>query len=198
MDKNTEREIAEGLHSGKHQAWQKLYEEYSMQVWRNVSRLMGSDYDAVADIVQETFLAAARSAKYFNPNRGPLWGWLWTIAKRQIGLYYRKQKPIFFLSQAQDWWKNLNNQKLDWIDTKTDIPPDILQSKELAELVRCALRELPADSQTMLIAKYIDNQTGQQIAEQMNCSELAVRSKLARTRKAFRKAFERINRTSSD
>ena len=198
MGKNTEREIAEGLKQGKCQAWQKLYEEYSEHIWKNVSRLVGNDSAAVADIVQETFIAAAKSAKYFDSKRGSLWTWLWIIARRQIALYYRKQKPDIILSQAMSWWNNLNGQKLDWIDTRANIPPEILESKELAELVRCALRELPGDCQSMLLAKYVDNLSGQQIAEQMNCTENAVRSKLSRARKAFRKAFEKVNRMSSD
>lgn len=197
MDKNKEQEIAKGLQQGECQAWKEFYEAYIEQVWKNVSRLVGGDSAAVADIAQETFLAAARSAKYFNPNRGSLWVWLWSIAKRQIGLYYRKEKPNAMLSRSQDWWMSLNGEKFDWIDAKADLPQEILQSKELAELVRCALRELPGDSQSMLLAKYVDNQSGKQIAEQMNCSESAVRSKLARARKAFRKAFERLNHMSS-
>jgi len=198
MDKNTEREIAEGLRQGERQSWQRLYEAYAEPLWKNISRLVGSDSGAIADIVQETFLAAARSAKNFNPHRGSLWIWLWTIGKRQVALYYRKQKPSIGLSQAQQWWTALDGEKFDWIDIKADMPPDILQSQELATLVRYALRELPGDYQTLLLAKYVDNQPADRIAEQMNCSESAVRSKLARARKAFRKTFKKIIRTSSN
>ena len=198
MDTKTEREIAKGLQNVERQAWQKLYEAYAEPVWRNISRLVGNDSAVVADIVQETFLAAARSAKDFNPHRGSLWIWLWTIARRQVALYYRKQKPNISLSQAQQWWTALDGEKFDWIDVKADMPPDILQSQELAILVRYALRKLSGDYQTLLLAKYVDNQPVDQLAEQMSCSEVAVRSKLARARKAFRKAFEKINKTSSD
>ncbi len=191
MDKNTERDIAKGLQEGDRQAWLQLYEAYAEPVWRNISRLTGGDSATVADIVQETFLAAARSARNFRPDRGTLWIWLWTIARRQVALYYRKQKPQIALSQARQWWTSLDGEKFDWIDAKADMPPDILESQELAALVRCTLRELPGDYQTLLLAKYVDNQPAERIAGQMNCSEVAVRSKLARARKAFRKAFNR-------
>jgi RNA polymerase sigma-70 factor (ECF subfamily) len=191
MDKNTELKIAQGLQKGDRQAWLQLYEAYAEQVWRNICRLTGGDSAAVADIVQETFLAAARSARNFRPDRGTLWVWLWTIARRQVALYYRKQKPEIVLSRARQWWTSLDGEKFDWIDAKADMPPDILESQELAALVRCALRELPGDYQTLLLAKYVDNQPAGQIAGQMDCSEVAVRSKLARARKAFRKAFKR-------
>jgi RNA polymerase sigma-70 factor (ECF subfamily) len=191
MDKNTEREIARGLQQGDRQAWLRLYEAYAEPVWRNVSRLVGNDSTAVADIVQETFLAAARSARNFNPNRGTLWVWLWTIARRQVALYYRKQKPEIVLSQARQWWTSLDGEKFDWIDAKADMPPDILESQELAVLVRLALSELPGDYQTLLLAKYVDVLPAEQIAGLMDCSETAIRSKLARARKAFRKALKK-------
>ena len=198
MDKDTERDIAKGLQEGDRQAWLRLYEAYAESVWRNISRLTGGDSAAVADLVQETFLAAARSAGNFNPARGSLWVWLWTIARRQVVLYYRKQKPEIVLSRARHWWSSLDGEKFDWIDAKADMPPDILESQELAMLVRLALSELPGDYQTLLLAKYVDNQPAEQIAGQMNCSETAVRSKLARARKAFRKVFARITSSKSN
>ena len=197
MDTKTEREIVEGLRQGERQAWKRLYEAYAEPAWRNISRLVGNDSAVVADIMQETFLAAARSAKNFDPNCGSLWIWLWTIGKRQVALYYRKQKPNISLSQAQQWWTTLDGEKFDWIDVKADMPPDILQSQELATLVRAALGELPGDYQTLLLAKYVDDQPAERIAGLTNCSQVAIRSKLARARKSFRKAFKKIIRTSS-
>jgi RNA polymerase sigma-70 factor (ECF subfamily) len=198
MDKNTEQQIAKGLAQGSRQAWLQLYEAYAEHVWRNVARLVGSDSAAVADIVQETFLAAARSARSFRPDRGTLWVWLWTIIRRQVALHYRKQKPNIKLSQAQQWRIYPDGEKLDWIDAKADLPPDILESQELAALVRCVLRELPDDYQALLLARYVDSQSAEQIAAQTDCSETAVRSKLARARKAFRKTFKRIVRSTQD
>ena len=192
MDKNTELKIAQGMQKGDRQAWLQLYEAYAEPVWRNISRLAGGDPATVADLVQETFLAAARSARNFRPGRGTLWVWLLTIARRQVALYYRKQKPQIVLNQARQWWAGLDGEKFDWIDAKADMPPDILESQELAVLVRLALSELPGDYQTLLLAKYVDNRQAEEIAEQIDCSETAVRSKLARARKAFRKAFTRL------
>jgi RNA polymerase sigma-70 factor (ECF subfamily) len=192
MDKDTEREIAQGLQQGDRRAWLRLYEAYAEPVWWNISRLVGNDSEAVADIVQEIFLAAARSARNFDSDRGTLWVWLCTIARRQVALYYRKQKSEIMLSHARQWWASLDSDKFEWIDAKVNMPPDILESKELAVLVRFALSELPSDYQTLLLAKYVDNEPAERIAGQMNCSDVAVRSKLARARKAFRKAFKKI------
>ncbi len=198
MDKKAEQDIAKGLREGNRQAWLQLYEAYAESVWRNVARLVGSDSTTVADIVQETFLAAARSARTFDPRRGSLWIWLWTIARRQVALHYRRQKPMIALSQAQQWWAELNGVEPDWIDVKADIPSKIIESQELATLVRIALSELPSDYQLALLSKYVDNEPTKQIAEQMKCSDVTIRSKLARARKAFRKAFRKIVQITPD
>ena len=192
MDKNTEREIAKGLQESDRAAWLQLYEAYAESVWQNVARLMSYDCSAVPDVVQETFLAAARSAKKFDSRRGSLWIWLCGIAKRQIALYYRKQGPKIVLSQANSWWDSLDGQKIDWINASSVPPPEVLEARELATLVRCALSQLSAECQTLLLAKYVDGQPIKMIANDMGCSPVAVTSRLARARKTFRLAFAKL------
>ena len=72
MDDQQDREIARGLRDGKTEAWSALYETYFDQVWRWVARMIGPNSADVGDVVQETFLAAARSARTYDPARGPL------------------------------------------------------------------------------------------------------------------------------
>jgi RNA polymerase sigma-70 factor (ECF subfamily) len=198
MDKQTDAEIAKGLRQGCRDAWLKLYDLYADKLWHNVARLMGDDQTSVADIVQETFLAAARSAGNFDPRRGCLWIWLWAIAKRQVALHYRKCQPRSALAQAQGWWTSLNGKKDDWLQGTEKPPAEVLESRELAELVRYALGELPAEYQVLLMAKYVDGAAVREIADQVNGSSIAVRSKLARARKAFRGVFNRLTHRPSD
>lgn len=192
MDKDTEREIAKGLQKGDRQAWLRLYETYAEGVWQNVARLMGYDWPAVPDVVQETFLAAARSAKNFDSSRGSLWIWLCGIARRQIALYYRKHNSKIVLAEAKKWWTSLEGQKSDWIHAREDTPPEVLEARELAALVRFALIKLPDEYRILLLAKYVDGQSVNKIAVDMDCSPVAVTSKLARARNTFRTAFNKL------
>lgn len=192
MDQSTHAEIAQGLRQGSCSAWLKLYELYAEQLWFNVARLMYSDPVSVADVVQETFLAAARSARNFDHRRGSLWVWLWTIAQRQVALYYRREKAQEARAKAQQWWCSLDGQKAHWINGREKPPAEVLESNEMAILVRHTLAELPAEYQTLLTSKYIDGVAVEQIAEQVGSSSEAVRSKLARARKAFRRIFRKL------
>ncbi len=192
MDRTTHNQIAAGLKAGDRDAWSALYNAYAESVWRNTSRLM-RDRAAVGDVVQETFLAAARSARTYDKRRGSLWTWLWTIARRQVALHYRRQKPAVSLDQALCWWGSLNGQQVDIVDQLV-APPEMLESKELGELVRRCLAELPAEYEAVLLAKYVDQMPAKEIAQQLQCSAVAVRSKLARARKAFRREFATLTK----
>ena len=196
MNKQAHIEIAEGLQQGNRDAWLSLYELYAEKLWCNVARLMAHDAASIADVVQETLLSAARSAKNFNPRRGSLWTWLWAIAKRQVALHYRKQTSKAIIAHAQQWWGLLDGQRSDWIDGSQKPPAEVLESIELATLVRYTLAELSAEYQTLLMAKYVDGLTIEDIAEETNGSSEAVRSKLARARKAFRLAFKKLTHST--
>ncbi len=196
MNKQAHMEIAEGLQQGNRDAWLSLYELYAEKLWCNIARLMAHDAASVADVVQETFLSAARSAKNFNPRRGSLWCWLWAIAKRQVALHYRKRTSKALIARAQQWWNLLDGQASDWIDGSQKPPAEVLESAELATLVRFTLAELPAEYQTLLMAKYVDGLTIETIAEETNGSSVALRSKLARARKAFRRIFKRLTHST--
>jgi RNA polymerase sigma-70 factor (ECF subfamily) len=196
MNKQENAEIAEGLQQGNRDAWLRLYDLYSEKLWCNVARLMAHDHASVPDVVQETLLSAARTAKNFNPHRGSLWTWLWTIAKRQVALHYRKRASNAFIARAQQWWNLLDGQKSDWIEGREKPPVDVFESAELATLVRYALAELSAEYQTLLMAKYVDGLAIEDIAEETNSSSVAVRSKLARARRAFRRAFKKLTHST--
>jgi RNA polymerase sigma-70 factor, ECF subfamily len=193
MDEVQEREVARGLRDGNADAWRALYDAYAVRVWGAVARLMGPASADVADVVQETFLAAARSAATYDPWRGSLWLWLWGIARRHVALHYRKEKRHDRLRTAGDWLHARNGQVRRCLEGTSDAPPDLLAAAELADLVRATLTELPTEYGTVLTARYLDGESVEQIANQEGSTVTAVRSRLARARQAFRQILLRYS-----
>jgi RNA polymerase sigma-70 factor (ECF subfamily) len=138
-------------------------------------------------------MAAARSAPQFDPAKGGLWFWLWGIARRQLALHYRKQQRHDRLKFAETWLANGNGRLQRWLDGQGESPHESLESDELAELVRATLLELPEDYELILTAKYLDGKSVEQIAAGEQTTPIAVRSKLARARTAFREAFSKYS-----
>ena len=191
LDEPDQLAVMRGLRDGSRAAWTKLYDGYSVEVWRCVARLVGQRPADVADVVQEVFLAAARSARGFDPERGSLWNWLTGISHRQVALYWRQAK------RAARWRELAQAGAIEirqWLD---DGAPDaLLQQRELADVVRGVLAELPADYAALLAAKYLDERSLDDMAREAATSVDAIKSKLARARREFRARFEQLPRAA--
>lgn len=189
MDDTQACELACGLREGRAGAWQALYDAFADRVWRGVARLIGPNAADVADVVQETMLAAARSARTYDAAKGSLWLWLWGIARMQVALHFRKRQRHDRLKQAGDWLAASHGRLSRWLDGADPSPENLLETAELVMIVRTTLTGLPADYESLLTAKYLDGDSIAEIAGRERSTEIAVRSKLARAREAFRKAF---------
>jgi RNA polymerase sigma-70 factor (ECF subfamily) len=189
MDDHEEHQLAEGLRQGKTDAWRMLYDAYARQVWQSVARLMGRNAADVADVVQETFLAAARAAPQYDPARGSLWMWLSGIARRHVALHFRKEQRHGRAKRVEEWLAAGGGRVVRWLEHREAAPGDALAAAELSGLVRAALSELSEDYEMLLTAKYFAGASVDEIAASEQCSATAVRSKLARARRAFREAF---------
>ena len=182
MDATQEQAISQGLRAGSAEAWRALYDAYAERTWRLAARWIGPQQADVADVVQETFLAAARTAAGFDPAKGSVWTWLCGILHQHVALHYRRREQ---------------QQRLKVVAEERPPPDDpsagsLLAAKELAGLVRSALSELPSEYGQLLSAKYLDGCSLEEIAGQTLCSPAAVSSKLARAREAFRRVFARL------
>ncbi len=186
LDEPDQQAVIRGLRLGDRDAWSALYDGYSADIWRYVARLVGAEATAVADIVQETFLAAARSARQFDPQRGTLWAWLSGIAHHQSALYWRQINKVQRL-------KELVEARADelrrWLET-SEAADEPWARLELADAVRGVLADLPADYAALLTAKYLDERTLDELSRESGGTVDAIKSKLARARREFRARME--------
>ena len=182
--------VARGLRDGGTDAWNALYDGFAADVWRYVARLLGSDAASVADVVQETFLGAARSAGGFDPERGTLAGWLFGIAHRQVGLHWRRVDRTIRLRKAAESEAEEARRRAEQLDPAAEAS----DRRELTDLVRSVLSEMPADYARLLLAKYLDERSLAELAAEQGDSPEAVKSKLARARRDFRAKYERLSR----
>jgi RNA polymerase sigma-70 factor (ECF subfamily) len=196
MDGEQEREIALGLWTGKPESWHALYDEFAPSIWQAVARSLGPRHAEIADIVQETFMAAAQGARLYDGSRGSLGTWLRGIARNKIALYFRRREPHERARAGPDGAATAAGL-LPWLENRQADPSAALQAAELAGQVRATLTALPHDYETLLVAKYVDEASVEQLAAAEQLTPVAVRSKLARARQAFRELFVKASAYSS-
>lgn len=191
LEQSDQQSVICGLRDGNRGAWTALYNGYSADVWRHVARLLGRDAAAIADVVQDVFLAAAKSARQFDPERGTLWSWLTGIAQHQIAAHWRQVGKVARLR------KLIEDEAIEISHLLDAAKPldGVTDAVDLADLVRVVLSQLPADYAALLTAKYVDDQSLEELAGQFGgpvSSVEAIKSRLARARREFRTKFEQF------
>jgi RNA polymerase sigma-70 factor (ECF subfamily) len=138
------------------------------------------------DLCQETLVSAYR-ALFSTPSDLKLSAWLYKIALNKVRSEKRRKQPLQVLvlpgfgSEAGDE----RNQPL------FDLPdPSEEQGETLAkrEAIMQTLQKLPDDQATALMMD-VQGYNDEEIAVTLECSVAAVRQKLFRGRKAFRKFY---------
>ena len=85
---------------------------------------------------------------------------------------------------------------MDWEPPSRESEPgELLATRELALSVRKVLSMLPLDYETLLVGKYLDQLTLEDLAAAEKSTQSATSSKLSRAREAFRHEFEKLSRT---
>jgi RNA polymerase sigma-70 factor (ECF subfamily) len=190
------------LREGDADAWDSLYRRYRERVWRYVASATGAGEETVADLVQETFLEAARSARSFDAAKGTPAGWILGIASRRIADSWRKTYRNRRLQEG--FARTLDSGTLDGHASRTgegatgessaalSEPERSLSAKERAGALREALACLPGDYAELLAGKYFDDASLDDLAAARGESAVAISSRLARARDALRQALRRV------
>lgn len=80
----TDDELARRARSGDTEAFDELYRRYQPRIFRFIVFRVG-DRDAAADLCQDTFVAAWRGLRSFEPRRaGSVAAWLFRIARNLV------------------------------------------------------------------------------------------------------------------
>lgn len=133
-----------------------LYDRWVPSLYSLVLHLL-RDPDEAEDVVEETFWQAWRKAASYEPSRGAVSTWLFTIGRRKALDRIRTRKrhredPV----GPETAFANLPSM--------ADDPSQETEGSELREHIRAALRDLPADQREVLELGYFKGMTQTEIA----------------------------------
>ena len=139
----------------------EIYDTFSPGIYRYAMRLLG-DVTLAEDCVSETF---ARFLKSLQERRGPrdnLQAYLYRIAHNWIVDHYRKDGKTVELS--------------DVLRSEADVP-EVEAAKHIRqEQVREAIRQLTPDQQRVILLKYLEDWSNEEVARAMKKPIGAVKS----------------------
>ena len=163
--------------AGSRPAFDMLVLKYQRRVERLLSRSIWDPAD-VADLCQETFLAAYRALPAFRGDCA-FYTWLYRIAINAAKRHRARQRPMESLDDEEGTFGTGAAQ------TDDATPEALLASRQLALGLNAAVEALAEDQRRALLLREVDGLSYDEIAELMDCPPGTVRSRIFRAREAL-------------
>jgi len=161
--------------AGDATALEELVERHYGPLLYFVRRMLGSSADA-EDVLQDTWLAVLRNLRKLR-NPEAFSAWLYRIARNRIYEQLRKSKPVLPLSE----------------EVETAVTPeentDEFSADDAARVHQC-LDKLRPEHREVLILRFLEHMSYQEIEAVVGCSLGTVRSRLHYAKRALRKEME--------
>ena len=177
----TEKEISlEALKAGDREAFARLVDETSSQIYRVALQILGDKQDA-EDVLQETYIKAFRSLPEFE-GRSSLATWLHRIAINEALMLVRKHKPqVASLDEGNSFDSEEESEGMEIVDFCC-LPERELLSAESRRFLDKAIQNLPENLRVVFVMRDLEGFSIQEAAKALNLSEANIKVRLLRAR----------------
>ncbi len=148
---------------GDKEAYGQLYDHYIAPIYRFVV-VKVTDKDEAQDLTHEVFLSAWQNLKNYKNQGFPFSSWLYQIARNKVIDHYRTKKDHSDIYEIDEDLVKV----VGVVESNLDI-------RLAVEEVKGALSQLSDEQQEVIMLKFIEDLSNEEIAKAMDKSEGAVR-----------------------
>jgi RNA polymerase sigma-70 factor (ECF subfamily) len=181
---NDDAELLDRIRAGSPDDFAEIVRRHQARVFAILHRYE-RDAHQVEDLAQETFVKAWRALDQFD-RRAPFAHWLSRIAGRVALDHLRREKR----RQKEIGLPELGEDALDWL--RRDDEKSELDSRQAAELLDLALRELSPLDRVVITMQELEGCSVKEISAAIGASGVAVRVRALRARARLRRALEKL------
>jgi RNA polymerase sigma-70 factor (ECF subfamily) len=171
---------------GDRQAMEQLIEHFQDRVWRRARYRIG-DNDEAWEVSQDVFILCFRKINQYRGD-APFWAWLGRIVDNQV-------------RNRQGWWRRRRRAQTFSLDElgsgdedhapvefpdKAPSPRDQAAGHEAVDHLESAMEQLSPDHREILLLRFADNLSYEEIAESLNLTLGTVKSRINRARSELR------------
>lgn len=164
-------------------SFEHIYDEYQTPIYNHIYHLV-EDREQAFDLMQDTFVKAFRALPRMDASL-KLSAWLYRIATNTAYDALRRRTLIRWLT-----WEALDYEPPDPTGDPQEMYGEI-------ELVRAALKKMPAGYRSALLLYTLQSFSYAEIAQALNLAESGVKMYLSRARTAFREHYRALEQGSS-
>jgi RNA polymerase sigma-70 factor (ECF subfamily) len=154
--------IVRQAQQGDEHAVTALYEMYVQKIYRYVAYRVPEDQ--AEDLTAEVFVTMVEKIEKYRITEAPFESWLYRIAATRVADYYRQR------SRFQ------NDELLDSLPIDESLPEEQLVDAEEVIALREALGQLTPEQQSVLILRFVELKSHEEVASILNKSVTAVKT----------------------
>jgi len=181
-----ENRLAQLARSGDRSAFGQLVDLYKDKIFHLAYRMTGSRQEA-EDIVQETFMRVYANLDKYD-SRWKFSTWIFRIGNNLCIDRLRKRRPT--------WSLDAENPDADGVDgyamlpTNDASPEDRMVLSEMQKNVRDAIAQLPDKYRSVVVLRYLQDLSLNEIADILELPVSTVKTRLHRGRESLRRKLE--------
>ena len=183
---------------GDASAFDRIVSHYQGGLFHFLTRMLG-DSARAEDLTQESFFRVYRSRDHYRPVAA-FRSWLFTIANHlalnELRAVRRRRRIFTDLSSGAD---ALPDELLANVpDDKQMAPMDLMEKRELRELLESLIEKLPVSQRAALELQRGQGFSYREISESLGLSTMAVKSLLVRARENLKNGVKRYLQAEKD
>lgn len=184
-------ELVQLAQGGETRAFDELVRRYKDKVYRLSYKILRHEDDA-SEALQDAFLSAFRGLKNFKAE-STFSTWLYRIATNASLMKYRRRRDGH-VSLEQSQAPDGSGEPLQIPDWSAQPLAELLNS-ETHDIMEEGIQKLPEELRTVFVLRDVEGLSNAEVAEVLDLSVAAVKSRLHRARLALR---DRLNRYFAD
>lgn len=188
----TDEQLVQAAQAGATRAFDELVRRYREKVYRLSFKILRHEDDA-AEALQDAFLSAYRGLKNFKAE-STFSTWLYRIATNASLMKYRKRRDGHVSLEQSQGPEGEAGEALQLPDWSTQPMQELLDAETRAVMEE-GIQRLPEELRTVFVLRDIQELSNQEVAEILDLTVAAVKSRLHRARLALR---DRLNRYFAD
>ncbi len=179
-----ERDLIDAVLRRDRKATAEFVSRYTDKIYSYVKHRLIPRGDMVDDLVQEVFVASLGGLKHFRGDSG-VEDWMLGIARKKVGDYYRSRlrEPLALDDSPETSQPELAIEP--YID-------ELLDRERMQEKASLVLREMPEIYSMVLLWRYWENKSAQEMAAESGKSVKAIERTLARARAEFKQRWNNV------
>jgi RNA polymerase sigma-70 factor (ECF subfamily) len=155
--------IVQKAQLGDQEAIAQLYQTYAQQIYRFIAYRVLTDADA-EDLTAEVFVKMVEGLNTYQFTGAPFEAWLYRIASARVIDYRRRSK------------RRPQTELLETLSSGEDSPEERILHQQELEILRIALNGLSDEQQSILVLRFIERKSHQEVADILGKSISAVKS----------------------